>query len=199
VKRCKEDQTMNRTALVASAAVVALTASCMTAQPDPGDGYLCCNMRTDGKWISDANYLESGKTMIPFGTPVRFNSYGSYRLNVEVNGKRQSIGNDYSRDLAMDVFARRYIVQEDPRPKAAAAPEKIRRAIESARVTPGMTREQVIVAVGHPMSSENPHLDAPLWKYWLWSFSRFDVHFDGEGRVVKVASDDETLKIVYLP
>jgi len=192
---------MKRTAQVASAAgLVALTASCMTPQPPgPGDGYLCCNMRTDGSWISDGNYLESGKTMIPFGSPVTFRSFGDYRVNVEVNGRRQSIGNDYSRDLAMEVFARRYIVKDDPRPKVAAAPEKIRRAIESARVTTGMTREQVITAVGYPMSSENPHLDSSPWKFWLWSFSRFDVHFDGDGRVVKVDGDDETLKMAYLP
>jgi hypothetical protein len=190
---------MNRTALVSGAIAVVLAAGCGTPQPDPGDGFLCCNMRTDGSWISDSNYLESGKTTIPFGTPVSFMSYGNYRLNVVLNGKRQAIGNDYSRDLAMEVFARRYIVKEDPRPQVAAAPDKIRRAIESARVTPGMTREQVIVAVGYPMSSENPHLDAPLWKYWLWSFSRFDVQFDGAGRVVEVTGDDETLKTVYLP
>lgn len=190
---------MKRAALASIAILMVLSASCGTPQPDPGDGFLCCNMRTDGEWISDSNYLESGKTMIPFGTPVSFMSYGSYRLNVVVKGKRQAIGNDYSRDLAMDVFAGRYIVKVDPRPQVAAAPEKTRRAIESARVTPGMTREQVIVAVGYPMSSENPHLDATVWKYWLWSFSQFDVHFGSDGRVVKVTGDDETLKMVYVP
>lgn len=34
---------------------------------DTVSGYLCCNMRTDGDWISDINYQENGKTVIPAG------------------------------------------------------------------------------------------------------------------------------------
>lgn len=52
----------------------------------------------------------------------------------EHSNDRQSIGNDYSRDLTMEVFAKRYIVKQDLRTKVAAAPAKIKKAIESARV-----------------------------------------------------------------
>lgn len=166
---------------------------------DLGQGYLCCNMRTDGSWISDINYMESGKKVISFGTPVKFVGFGRYRVNLEIDGKRQSIGNDYSRDLTMEAFAKRYIVKEDPRTKVAVAPAKIRKAIESARVTRGMTREQALIALGYPISSENPNLDTPSWKYWLWSFSPFGVHFGSDNRVSKVTGDEETLRKVYLP
>ena len=40
------------------------------------NGWLCCNMRTDGSWISDINYDESHKTIIPAGTPVEMTGYG---------------------------------------------------------------------------------------------------------------------------
>lgn len=165
---------------------------------DVGDGFLCCNMRSDGSWISDSNYLESGKTTIPAGTPVKFIGYGRNRVNVEIDGKKQSIGNDYSRDLAREVFARRYIVKDDPRPRIAALPAKFRTAIESSRVTRGMTREQVLMALGYPISSETPHLDAPLWKYWLWTFSPFDVYFGSDGKVDRVDTDPETRARVWL-
>jgi hypothetical protein len=182
---------------VLAAAVLCVVIGPVQAQ-DVGDGFLCCNMRSDGSWISDSNYAESGKTTIPAGTPVRFLGYGRNRVNVEIGGKKQSIGNDYSRDLAQDVFARRYIVKDDPKAKIAAMPAKIRTAVESSRITTGMTREQVLIALGYPISSETPHLDAPLWKYWLWTFSPFDVHFGSDGRVSRVETDPETRARVWL-
>lgn len=164
----------------------------------PTDGFLCCNMRTDGAWISDSNYQESGKRIIPFGTPVKYKGLGRYRVHVEIEGKSQAIGNDYSRDIPLEAFARRYIVSEDPRVKVSQAAPKVRGAIETARVTKGMTKEQVLTALGYPISSENPHLDVPRWRYWLWSFSPFVVHFDNAGRVSRVEANSQTLDKVFV-
>lgn len=189
---------MKRSALAAALISLACAAAPAIAKEKIGDGFLCCNMRTDGSWISDANYVEDGKTMIPFGTPVKFRKFGRYRVNVEINGERQSIGNDYSRDLDDETFGRRYIVQDDPRLKLASASPKIREAVESARVTKGMTREQVLMALGYPISSENPNLDAPVWMYWLWSFSPYEVHFGTDGRVTTVEADRATKLKVWL-
>lgn len=192
---------MKTAALLPALALTMALAGCDTTPPKVGDiseGYLCCNMRTDGKWISDCNYQESGKTIVPFGTPLKFRGYGRYRANFMIGNTRQSIGNDYSRDLSMEEFAKRYMVKDDPRLKVASAPPKIRQAIESARVTKGMTREQVLIAIGYPISSENPHLDASVWKYWLWSFSPYTVSFDSNGLVSEVTSDPGTLQEIYM-
>ncbi|MCE2915929.1 MAG: outer membrane protein assembly factor BamE [Rubrivivax sp.] len=127
--------------LSASKVAVAAALALVTAVPalaqdvDLGEGFLCCNMRTNGK--------------------------------------------------------------EDPKAKITAAPPAIRAAIESFKVARGMTREQVIIAIGYPMSSENPSLDAKEWKYWLHSFSPFNVMFDAQGRVVSVESDPATLDQVF--
>ncbi|HEX5737265.1 MAG TPA: hypothetical protein VFY22_02045 [Hydrogenophaga sp.] len=164
----------------------------------PEQGFLCCNMRTDGSWISDINYEESGKRIIPYGTPLTFKGYGRNRVEVEIEGKSQWLGNDYSRDLSKEVFAQRYIVAADPRTVVAKASPKVRQAIESARITTGMTREQVAMAVGYPVSSENPHLDAPRWRYWLWSYSPFTVIFNEQGRVTSVDTDEGTMQKVFL-
>ena len=161
-------------------------------------GFLCCNMRSDGSWISDINYDENGKHMIPVGTPIRVTGYGRYRVKVDIDGKSQAIGNDYSRDLALDVFAKRYVVADDPRIKIAGFSKKIQDAILSGRVTIGMTREQVMMSVGYPVSSENHNLDSKTWRFWLTSFGEFHVSFDDSDRVVEVAGDMDTKSKVLM-
>jgi hypothetical protein len=152
-------------------------------------GYLCCNMRTDGSWISDINYDENGKRIIPVGTPLKVTGYGHYRVKVEINGKSQAIGDDYSRDLPLDVFAKRYVVADNPAAKIAAFPMKIQEAITNARIVIGMTREQVLMSVGYPVSSENHNLDDKTWRFWVSSFSEFRVTFDDSGHVSDVSGD----------
>lgn len=178
-------------------ALVALAPLATLAQALPEPGYLCCNLRTDGSWISDINYAESGKRIIPAGTPAKPTGYGRYRVYVELNGGKQAIGNDYSRDLDMATFAKRYIVAEDPKQAMAKMPPKVREAIESARLRPGMTRSQVLMAVGYPVSSENPNLDARIWRYWLSSFAEFQVVFDGD-RVKEIVTDPQTRNLVVM-
>jgi hypothetical protein len=160
------------------------------------EGYLCCNMRTDGSWVSDINYVEGGKRVIPVGTPVKVRGQGRYRINIEINGAKQSIGNDYSRDLSLDQFEQRYIVKDDPAQKLATFPAKIREAIQNAKVMPGMTREQVFMAVGYPVSSENPSLDAKVLRFWLDSFNEFQLIFDQSGRVKEITADSQTRNLI---
>lgn len=185
-----------RTMFLAALAATTLGA---TAQDKP-QGYLCCNMRSDGKWISDSNYDESGKFVVPLGTPVKVTGYGRYRVFVDLPNGSQALGNDYSRSLEMGAFAKRYIVPENPLDKLAGYPAKVQAAIKSGRVTNGMTREQVLMALGYPIASETPHLDLRTWKYWLWTFSPYRVRFDEQDRVSEVMADDrDTLDRVYLP
>jgi hypothetical protein len=190
---------MNRNAFTLAAAAC-LVAAGAQAQPKP-EGYLCCNMRSDGRWISDSNYQESGKFVIPLGTPVKVTDYARYRVSVKlldpVNGT-QTLGNDYSRELAMPDFARRYVVPEDPQLKLRSLPKKLQDAIASMRVTRGMTREQVLMAIGYPIASETPHLDSKVWKYWLWTFSPYDIYFDDRGVVTDIQTDPDTRMRVVL-
>lgn len=178
-------------------ALVAAMPAASLAESLP-EGYLCCNLRTDGSWISDSNYAENGKRILAVGTPAKATGYGRYRVYVNIDGSEQAIGNDYSRDLGMEAFAQRYIVSSDPKRKIAGYPPKVREAIKSARVMTGMTREQVLMSVGYPISSENPQLDATLWRYWLTSFAEFQVVFDGNGRVKEITTDPQTRNLVVM-
>lgn len=178
---------------------VAAAAAGFALGADTFSGYLCCNMRTDGSWISDINYEENGKTVIPAGTPVKVLGYGHYRVKLEIAGKKQAIGNDYSRDLPLNVFAKRYVADDNPVDKLIQYPEPIRAAITSARLVKGMTREQVLMAVGYPVSSENPHLDSNVWRFWLSSFAEFRVRFDDQQHVRDIEADDrDTLDKVLM-
>lgn len=181
------------TALLAAALPLAAAAQSL---PDPG--YLCCNMRTNGNWISDINYASSGTRVIPAGTPVTPTGYGRYRLHVNIEGAQQDIGNDYSRDLDMGVFARRYVVPTNPAAAITKMPRKLRQAIQSSRVMPGMTREQVLMALGYPITSENPSLEARVWRYWLSRTQEFQVVFDARGRVNKVMAEAGTYAQVVM-
>jgi hypothetical protein len=170
---------------------VGLTSSMAGLAEDKPVGFLCCNMRTDGSWISDINYDENGKKIIPVGTPIKVTGYGRYRVKVDINGKGQAIGNDYSRDLELEAFAKRYVVADDPAAKIAAYPKKMQDAIAQARIVLGMTREQVLMSVGYPVSSENHNLEDKTWRFWVNSFSEFRVKFDANGRVTDVEGDGD--------
>lgn len=183
--------------LALAASTLPLLASAQSL-PEPAEGYLCCNMRTDGSWIMDINYAENGKRIIPAGTPIKATGFGRYRVHVEVEGKKQALGNDYSRDLDLTTFAKRYIVAQDPKAKIVTFSPKVRKAIESAQLTPGMTREQVFMSVGYPVSSENPNLDAKVLRFWLSSFAEFQVVFDDKGRVKEITTDPQTRNLVVM-
>src|SRR5580658_772517 len=95
-----------RTTMALAIAITFTAFAGLALADDKFAGYLCCNMRTDGSWITGINYAENGKTIIPVGTPVKVDGYGRQRVRIEVGGKKQAIGNDYSRDLKLDVFAK---------------------------------------------------------------------------------------------
>jgi hypothetical protein len=166
-------------ALVGAAASVAVQAQPLR------DGFLCCNMRSDGSWISDINYL-AGKQLVPAGTPVKITGYGRQRVLVEFEGKKQAIGNDYSRNLPLEAFAARYVVDADPARRLETFPPKVREAVKAGRLMRGMTREQVLMAVGYPITSYTPDLDAPLWRYWISRSGEYQVFWSDDGRLDKV-------------
>jgi hypothetical protein len=181
------------------ASLIGTVAAASVLASDKYQGYLCCNLRTDGAWISDINYDENGKRVIPVGTPVTILGQGRYRIKIQVEGQKQAIGNDYSRDLSLEEFAKRYVVTENPALKISSYPRKVQDAIGSSHLMLGMSREQVIMSVGYPVSSENHDLNSKFWRFWLSQFAKFTVKFDEQGRVMGVDTDPETAEKVLAP
>jgi hypothetical protein len=186
-------------ALLAATVVPVSVVHAQRPSPPPGplvSGFLCCNMRTYGDSISDINYDEQGTRIVAVGTPARITAYDFRWFNLDLAGKPQRIKNDYSRNIPLPAFARRYVVTEDPKQKMAAFPPAVRDAILAGKVMPGMTREQVLMAIAYPVASENPSLDAPVWRYWRDSWSEFQVQFDEKGIVKAVVGDPVALSRV---
>jgi len=189
-------------AATVGSATVATVAHAQRPTPPQGpmiDGYLCCNMRTYGNSISDINYDEQGTSIVAVGTPARITAYDMRWFSADLAGKPQRIKNDYSRNITLIDFAKRYVVTEDPRQKMAAFPPAIRNAILAVKVMPGMTREHVLMAIGYPVAAENPSLDAPMWRYWRDSWSEYQVNFDEKGLVKSVIGDPVALSRVLAP
>ncbi|WP_198085922.1 outer membrane protein assembly factor BamE [Variovorax sp. E3] len=189
-------------ALLAATAMSATVVHAQRPSPPPGpmiNGYLCCNMRTYGDSISDINYDEQGTSIVAVGTPARITAYDFRWFSLDLGGKPQRIKNDYSRNITLPEFAQRYVVTADPKQKMAAFAPAVRDAILAAKVMPGMTREQVLMAIGYPVGSENPRLDAPVWRYWRDSWSEFQVNFDDKGLVKTVVGDAVALSRVLAP
>ena len=165
----------------------------------PRQGYACCNMHYSKDWINDGNYAEL--PMIAAGTPVQVLKYARHRAYVNIEGKQLGLGHDYGRDQeSLDAWVNKVVVNEDPRPRIASYPFAVQEAIRQGKVMIGMTREQCIVAVGYPLTSENASLDATSWRIWRSTHEEYQLNFGPDGHLVSVTGEDEvTTQMLYRP
>lgn len=147
--------------------------------------YTCCNLRYEGDWISDANWVPL--PMIPAGSRIIVKEYGRHRAFVEIEGRPMWIGLDFGREQdTVEKFVARLAVKTNPQEKLATFPKSIRAAILAGKVTTGMTKEQVIMSLGYPRADKTKSVDAAEWTYWI---------FD-EDEYVLIWAADQTLKEV---
>jgi hypothetical protein len=184
---------MTRTLLSAGFLLLSLASLPASAQ-EKFSGFLCCNMHSDGKEISDANIDDSDQHLVPLGTPLNVTGYGRHRVKVFLENTNQAIVNDYSRDVSMQDFAKRYIVADDPKIALKSYPKNIQNAIASGHLVKGMTRQQVIMSLGYPTGTDNPGNGGKSWVFWLADRAQgekvqYRVKFDDNDRL----SDIENL------
>jgi hypothetical protein len=165
----------------------------------PRQGFACCDLHYNKDWINDGNYAEL--PMIPAGTPIEVLNYGRHRAAVKVDGKPMRLGHDYGRDQeSLDAWVNKIVVKEDPRGRISSYPSAFQEAIRQGRVMIGMTREQAIIAVGYPLTSENASLDAQQWRMWRSSRGEYQLNFARDGHLTSVTGDDSvTSLILYQP
>ena len=156
------------------------------------NGYACCNLHYSGDWISDSNLAQL--PFIPAGTPISVRKIDGYRAYVEVEGKPMRLGHDYGRaDETTEQWVNKLVVLDDPKAKIAKFSPAVRNAIAKGQLMKGMTKEQVIMSVGHPQTNENPRLDGPYWRYWWSSFGPYYVYWGKGGTVSKIDGHSETI------
>jgi hypothetical protein len=165
----------------------------------PRQGYACCNMHFNKDWINDGNYAEL--PMIAAGTPVEVKTYGRHRAYVIIDGKQFGLGHDYGRDQeSLDAWVNKVVVNDDPRPRIASYPFAVQEAIRQGKVMIGMTREQCIVAVGYPLTSENTSIDSTSWRIWRSTRGEYQLNFGPDGHLASVTGEDEvTAQMLYRP
>ena len=170
-----------------------------TGLPLPRQGFACCNLHFENDWISDGNY--AGLPMLPAGTPIKVVSVGRHKVFAEVAGKKVRLGHDYGRaEESLEQWISKIVVEEDPKPRIAAYPADVRAAISEGRVALGMTREQAVVAIGYPLTSETPSLESLLWRHWVSSFEEYQLRWGPDGRLTEVVAEAPILsRVVHKP
>lgn len=162
--------TRRRSAVLAklglAAALGGLLSACSMPIKPALKGYTCCNLRVHTDWISSNNV--QGGTLIPAGEPVELNwikrqfyVYGS------IGGLDISLRDDAAKTEADTMrWLQRIVTTEDPKLQLATWPADVRLAVRSARVMPGMSRAQVLMALGPPSRVDTPDMAASKWRYW---------------------------------
>jgi hypothetical protein len=163
---------------------LALVTSCKGPQvPSPLVGqtrYLCCNLHFEKTKITDLNSQYGN--MIPAGTPVTILEVYKDEVKVGPTGfPALDIAHRYGRKIeTMDQFIDHWFLAQDPTRAMKKYPAKVQKAIAAGTVEPGMTRDQVLMAIGYPPAHETPSLASPQWTYWRNNRDRFNVYFDGD-------------------
>lgn len=165
----------------------------------PFEGFACCNLHYEDDWISDGNY--SGLPMLPAGTPIKVVSLGRHKAHVIINGNKMRLGHDYGREQeSLEIWLSKIVVAQDPRPTIATWSADVQGAIKAGKVVPGMTREQAVASLGYPLTSENPTLDAPIWRHWVSSFEEYQLNWDKNGKLADVTAVGTVRNLViYTP
>jgi hypothetical protein len=181
----------------------ALLAACATNKTEPGpeplvEGFTCCNLHYNRDWISDLNRTDL--PLLPAGLPAQVTGYGHHRVYVKLDGSPYRLGHDYGRnEELLSEFAEKYIVAEDPRKKIASYPADVQNAIRQGRVMRGMTKEQVVISLGYPITRDTLTLDEPVWRYWHGR-NRYQVVWGPDGRVLEIAGEWRVLtQVVWRP
>jgi outer membrane protein assembly factor BamE (lipoprotein component of BamABCDE complex) len=128
-------------------------------------------------------------------------SYARHRAYAEINGQKMRLGHDYGREQeSLDQWVRKIVVDVDPTAKISGYSPDVQAAIRQGRVMVGMTREQAVIAVGYPLTSETASLDSPTWRHWVSSFEEYQLLWGADGLIREISAVDTVRNaIVYQP
>src|SRR5262245_47140059 len=134
--------------------------------------YLCCNLRYEKPVITDNPYQVG--TLIPAGTRVEILEVRTDSVKFRAEGHPDiTIVEKYGRkELPFDQFVSRTFVDSDPRARLRRTTPRVsgkRRGqaaptssplelVQQGIAQPGMTREEVIMALGYPPANRTPSL-----------------------------------------
>jgi hypothetical protein len=137
--------------------------------------FLCCNMYYPSTRFHDANYQYTGR-FIPLGTPVRVNGMDDQAVNfTDLNtGVTYAWIKRYA-TVPLASLLKVWFVEEDPKLIVDTFDANVRTAVYTGKVLPGMTKAQVIRALGFPPQHKTPDTSADVWTYWKQT--PYTIHF----------------------
>jgi len=144
--------------------------------------FLCCNLRYDPGRPEITDSIAAQGTLVPFATRVEVQKVTRDSVVFTPAG-HPAITLDYEHGgrVPFDTFLSRLFVTEDPRLKLKKVPARQVKQVEKATIAPGMSRDQVLLAVGYPPAARTPALEAATWVYGDGGGSdAFVVYFDGD-------------------
>lgn len=157
--------------------------------------YVATNLRYEGDWISEVAW--PNLDFVPAGSRLKVLDYGSNRATVLVDGRKMRMGIDYSRGKeTIQQFVARATTAEDPRKAMAGYPQEVRNAIRAGRVLIGMSREQVLLAMGRPRVDLVPSLDVAEWFYEVPDSGEMYLIFDQAGLLKEIDAARKARKMV---
>ena len=160
-----------------------------------GSAFVATNLRYDGDWINEASV--PGLPFVPAGARLKVLDYGANRVSVLIDGRKMRLGVDWTRSLeTIQQFVSRVTTKEDPRPAIAGFPDRVRNAVKAGKVFPGMTRDQVLIALGRPRIDFTPRLTDREWKYEVHDQGELFLVFDDSGLLKEIDGARKARKLV---
>ena len=132
---------------------------------------------------TDDNEIMSG--FVRAGTRVEIVRVFHQRFDrVEIrlpDGQSITMVHRYGRDVeSIDQFIGKWLVVENPSSALAQWPAAVRQNVEASKAEPGMTKGQVLMALGFPPPHKTPRLDGERWRYWKALLNTVDAVFEGD-------------------
>jgi len=132
--------------------------------------YLCCNMYYPSPRFNDVNYQSTGK-FIPLGTQVKVTRMTDFEVSfLEVATNRPFTWVKRYAKAPLASLLSLWFVNEDPRPAVEAFDENTRSLIYAGKIAVGMTKQQVIMALGFPPHHKTPDTSMDTWTYWKQAY-----------------------------
>lgn len=181
---------------------VEVAGSKVAIAPDPemakqmeGAAFTVTNLRYDGDWISEASWPNLG--FVPVGARLKVLDYGSNKASVLIDGRKMRMGIDWTRGKeTIQQFVARATSTEDPRKTIAGYPQRVRDAIRAGRVFAGMTKAQVLYALGRPRVDLVPSLNVNEWAYQVPEQEEMFLLFDDAGSLKEIDGSRKARKLV---
>lgn len=154
--------------------------------PEPTFFFSTANFHFEDSTLSWVNYRKG--PIIPFNTRIEVLDKGSSKVKFRIveTGKEFTFENDSRSGADTWFLFKASFAEQDQASKLEALSAEDRKKVSASEVVPGMSRAAVRMAWGPPPPHETPTYNSNTWFYWKGKFTKVQVKFNDEDKVVSV-------------